>query len=100
MEQRIYLCKEFGANIITRNSIVSLFEKIINQSKYEDIVIDFKNIKFISRSCTAEYLKLREKTNKNLIEKNMSNEIKPMFDLVIKQLKGVDFNFKKEILAR
>lgn len=100
MIQRISLYKEFGNNILTRSSIVSLFKKNINVSKYEDVIVDFKNIKFISRSCTSEYLKLREETNKNLVEKNMSNEIRAMFDLVIKQLKSVDFTFTKKIPVR
>ena len=99
MEQRISLHKEIGNNLLTRKSVISLFKKI-SSSKYENIVIDFKNIQFISRSCASEYLKLREETNKNLVEKNMSNKIKSMFDLVIKQLKSVDFTFTKKIPIR
>lgn len=97
MKQRISLHKEFGDNIITRNSMAYFFKKKINRAENKDIIIDFKGIDFISRSCAAEYLKLREETGKNLIEKNMPEEIKSMFDLVVKQLKSVNFSFTKEI---
>lgn len=94
--ERIVLYKEFGENIITRNSMRSFFKKV-NSIKDKDIVIDFKNINFISRSCAAEYIKQREETNKNLIEENMSKEIKSMFAVIVKQLKSINFNFTKEI---
>jgi len=92
----ISLYKELGSTILTRNSMAAFFDEVIEISEHDDIIIDFKNIKFISRSCVAEYLKLREQTNKNLIEKNMSKEIKSMFNLVLKQLKEVHFIFKKK----
>lgn len=92
--KKISLYKEFGENILTRNSIVNFFEKI-NTFKNEDIIIDFKNIGFISRSCAAEYIKQKEETNKSLIEKNMSKGVRSMFYLVVNQLKSVNFVFTK-----
>ncbi len=96
MEEKIYLNKVIGENILTRNSIASLFERKINRSKKEEIIIDFKNVKFMSRSGAAEYLKLREESDKRIIERNMSDEIKSMFSLVEKQFKKVKFIFTKE----
>lgn len=96
--ERISLYKEFGSNILTRKSMAAFFEKVIDKSKQDDIVIDFKNIKFISRSCAVEYLKLREERNKNLIESNMSEEVKLMFNLVLNNLKSINFVFKKEAM--
>ena len=95
--EKISLHKEFGKNILTRSSMDAFFKRI-NSLKDKDVILDFKNIHFISRSSAAEYIKQREETNKNLIEKNMSNEVKSMFYIVVKQLKSVNFNFKKEIL--
>ena len=100
MRQKASLYKEFGRNILTRNSMASFFEEKVNPFKDKNIIIDFGKIKFISRSCAVEYLKLREESNKNLIEKNMSDEIKSMFDLVVKQLKSIDFVFTKKIPIR
>ncbi len=96
MIKKILLNKEFGENILTRNSIASFFNEKINNLKDDEITIDFKNIIFISRSSAAEYLKLRENSNKNLLEKNMSNEVKSMFNLVEKQFRNANFTFTKE----
>ena len=86
--KNISLYKEFGNNILTRSSIDYLFRKISElNNKY--IIIDFKNVKFISRSSAAEYLKLKEKIDKALVEQNMSDEVKSMFNLVVKQLKEI-----------
>ena len=75
--------------------MVELFERI-NNIKKSDIFIDFKDIGFISRSSAAEYLKLREGSDKRIIEKNMSEEVKSMFRLVEKQFRKVNFIFTKE----
>jgi hypothetical protein len=96
MIRKIILVKEFGENISTRNSIASFFGNKINILKEKEIIIDFKGIKFISRSSAAEYLKLRENCSKELIEKNMSDEIKSMFKLVEAQFRNANFNFSKE----
>lgn len=96
MVKKILLKKDFGENILTRNSVASFFSEKIDSLDDEEIVIDFKNIKFISRSSAAEYLKLREESSKKLIEQNMSDEVKSMFKLVEKQFKGANFVFTKE----
>lgn len=92
--KKISLYKEFGENILTRNSVNYFFKKI-NVFKDKEIITDFNNINFISRSSAAEYIKQREESNKNLIEKNMSKEVRSMFDVVVNQLKDVDFVFTK-----
>jgi len=93
--KRISLYKEFGSNMLTRNSLADFFRRIIDTLEDTDIIIDFENIKFISRSCVAEYLKLRERTDKNLAEKNMSKEVMSMFNVVLNQLKNTNFIFRK-----
>lgn len=96
MEKKIIMSKEIGEYIATRNSIASIFNKI-NELSENNIIMDFKGVKFISRSPASEYLKLREKTDKNLTEKNMSDEVKSMFSLVVNQFKKADFEFTKDI---
>lgn len=91
MKQKVLsLNEEFGNNIFTRSKISSFFEKI-NRLKEDKIMIDFKDIEFISRSCADEYLKLKSKSNKTLVEINMSNEINSMFNLVKHQQKNISF---------
>jgi len=88
MTKKMLLNKYFGENILTRNSIISFFNKV-EMLDDNEIIIDFKKIKFISRSCAAEYLKLKGNSQKRIAEKNMSIEVKLMFRLVVNQLKNL-----------
>ena len=90
--KQIVLVKEIGSNLVTRNILASLFTKI-NKFKEKDILIDFKNIKFISRSGTDEYIKFKDSTKKKIKEINQSEEIKKMFQIVYKNKDNkVDYN--------
>lgn len=91
-KKTIFLYKEFGDNIFTRNKISYFFDRI-NSLREKEIIIDFRRVEFISRSCADEYLKLKKKSDKIIVEKNMSNEVKSMFKLVETQLREVDFSF-------
>ena len=74
MARKLLLSQEFGSNIFTRRTISAFFEKV-NSQKEKEIVFDFKDIEFISRSCVDEYLKQKEKSNKKIVEENMSQEV-------------------------
>ena len=96
---KLLVSDNFGNKIFTRNTISLFFEKL-RKIKQEKIVLDFKGIDFISRSCADEYLKLKEKLKtKTLIEKNMSNEICSMFEVVENQYKnlGITYSMKNSI---
>ena len=86
MEKRISLFEVFGNNVITRNSIFDFFTEL-EDLKEDKIVLDFKNITFISRSCADEYLKQKKISKMTLIEVNMSEDICNMFDLINRQYK-------------
>ncbi|HIH17347.1 MAG TPA: hypothetical protein HA250_02575 [Nanoarchaeota archaeon] len=88
----ILLYKEFGDNIITRDTFSHFFERI-NSSREKEIVIDFKKVGFISRSCADEYLKLKKRSEKSIVERNLSNEVKSMFKVVEYQLREANFSF-------
>jgi len=78
---RLLLSEHFGNKIFTRNIISNFFHEL-SKLKEDLIVFDFKDIDFISRSCADEYLKLKEKFPKKLVEENMSNAVCSMFKLV------------------
>ena len=79
--KKIKLIRELGSNIVTRNSLDSLFSKI-KKYKSKEIEIDFDKIDFISRSSADEYLKLKDVTRKIITEVNMTDEVKDMFNVV------------------
>ena len=106
MAKKILLLQEFGNNIFTRRTISAFFEGI-NSQKESEIILDFKGVKFISRACADEYLKQKEKSNKKIIERNMSKEVCSMFNAIQKQYEkeGITISFvncsnpQREILA-
>ena len=107
MAKKILLSQELGNNILTRKTISAFFERI-NSQKEAEIVLDFKGVDFISRSCADEYLKQKEESNKKIIERNMSKEVYSMFKAVRNQYEkhGLDVSFincsdnnQKEVLV-
>ena len=94
MAIKILLLQELGNNIFTRKIISAFFEKI-NSQKEAEIVLDFKGIDFISRSCADEYLKQKEKSKKKIIERNMPKEVCSMFNAVQNQYEkeGITISF-------
>jgi len=85
---KLQLSEHFGNKIFTRSVISDFFNKLKN-FKEKKIALDFSKIDFISRSCADEYLKLKEKISKTLIEENMSNEVHSMFELVKTQCQNL-----------
>ena len=66
-------------------SVTDLINKI-NQINETDFIIDFEGIIFISRSFAQAYYASKKRSPKNIDEINLSGEIKPMMEMVEKQL--------------
>jgi hypothetical protein len=82
----IKLHNSLGRIVMTRNAIVDLFDSFTPDSS---VLLDFKNVEFISRSAAHEYIKQKVSFGSELKEVNMSKNVKAMFLLVAKQLKKV-----------
>lgn len=98
MEKMILLVSEFGGNIFTRSSIFDFFEKI-NSLKNVNIKLDFKNVKFISRSCADEYLKQKKVSRKKIVEVNVSKDVCAMFTNVQNQYKNIGFDISFKVCS-
>lgn len=66
-------------------SATDLINKI-NQINETDFIIDFEGIIFISRSFAQAYYASKKRSPKNIDEINLSGEVKPMMEMVEKQL--------------
>lgn len=85
MNKKILLSDYFNKMIITRNAVADFFS-LLSRFKEEEIVLDFKEIEFMSRSCADEYIKRKLNLHKQvIIEINMSPNILAMFLLVARQ---------------
>ena len=98
MKTKILLSQKFGNNIFTRNTISSFLEKIKNMKEAE-IVLDFKGVKFISRSCADEYLKQKENVKKKITEVNMPQEVCSMFNAVKNQYEKAGFTLSFDVYS-
>lgn len=71
----------FGKDIIMRSAMCA-FINDIEKSKEKKIVLDFRKIKFISRSCADEYIKFLNETDKEIKEINLSSDVSNMLQVV------------------
>jgi len=83
--ETIRLIDSFRNVIATRNSIVYFFESL----PHADLILDFKNIEFISRSAAHEYLRQKAFSNFSIKEINMSQNVKSMFMVVSSNIKKI-----------
>jgi uncharacterized protein YaiL (DUF2058 family) len=80
-QNKIQLAKVISKNLIFRNSADELFN-YINNFKVSEIIIDFHKIQSITRSFAHQYLINKQRSEKNIIDVNISPHVKNMFELV------------------
>lgn len=81
--------KEFSKKIAMDSTAIILFQCFHEE---KEVILDFKNVEFISRSFAQEYIFQRYHSQVNIIEKNMNGFIKGL-------LKVVEDDFRKTCLA-
>lgn len=79
--KKIKIKNETGNVLVTRESIQLLF-KNINKLKDKEIIFDFKDVNFMSRSGADEYLKQKNRCNKNIVDLNQPKRIRSMIQIV------------------
>jgi hypothetical protein len=86
----ITLClqQRFSSNLAFRHSADDLFE-YINSLSTQQVVIDFSGIKSITRSFAHQYIVNKIKSDKQIAECEIPLKIKPMFELVERQRRGL-----------
>ena len=68
------------------NQSASELFKEINQENEDKFIMDFDGIIFISMSCAQAYYASKKRSPKNIIEINLSDDVKPMMDMIEKQI--------------
>ncbi len=79
----VYPYKEISKVLALRESAIKLFDKI-KKSKDKTVIINFKNVEFMSRSFADEYLNQKKFTKKSIKEKNTPREVQRMLRIVEK----------------
>ena len=68
------------------NQSATDFINKINQINNDDFVIDFSGVFYISRSFAQAYYASKNRSPKNITEINMSDDVRPMMDMIEKQI--------------
>ena len=68
-------------DLALRDTAQSFFQSL-EKNHEREITVDFSEISSISRSFAHEYTLQKEKSSKKIIETNMPENIKKMFDIV------------------
>ncbi|KZX17292.1 hypothetical protein [Methanobrevibacter filiformis] len=85
MINEIKLADTINSNLGMRFAAEDLFNNLINDAP--EIVMNFENVNFMSRSFAQEYVYQKEKNNSiTIIEKNMPQNVKEMINIVISSL--------------
>ena len=67
------------------NSAAVEFLDDVDKINDDDIIVDFSGIVFVSRSFAQSYFTKKNKLNKNIIEINISEDVKPLMDMIGKK---------------
>lgn len=76
---------EINTALDFNQSASELFDKI-NQSIEKDFTIDFEDVFYISRSFAQAYYASKKRSPKKVTEINLSDDVKPMMEMIEKQL--------------
>ncbi len=81
---QIMVSERIAQNLVTRRAADELFD-FVRAAPQKKVTVDFKSVKFASRSFVHEYLMLKGDVKKKVVEKNMPVEVRRMFEFVSKQ---------------
>ena len=80
----IKLREEIYSDLIIRHAAEDLFNKL--DETYSKIVMDFDEIEFMSQSFAQEYVYRKKNTDIEIIEINMNEHVKKMFEIIYDRL--------------
>lgn len=79
MVKEIILEKEYGKKLGMSPTAKKLFQNVNNE---EEIILNFENIEFMSRSFAQEYVFQRHYSNTDINEINLPDSISQLLDIV------------------
>ncbi len=79
--RKVSVFDKLGERIFTRMTMQDFLSEI-SKLKEKKVILDFNKIKFISRSCTDEYVKFIQNTEKEIKSINQSQDVLMMIKVV------------------
>ncbi len=81
----IKLKDEINTALDFNKSASDLFDKI-NQMDEKEFIMDFEGIFYISMSFAQAYYASKKRSSKKVTEINLSDDVKPMMEMIEKQI--------------
>ena len=81
-EREIFLKDEISTDLGSRQQIETLFDNI--EEDTEKVIMNFEGVEFMGRSFAQEYLNQKHFASFEIVEKNMSEDIEKMFNMILK----------------
>ena len=81
-EIEVFLKKEIGADLGSRQKIEKLFKNI--EPHVSMVIMNFEGVEFMGRSFAQEYLNRKHLASFEVVEKNIPKEIQKMFEIILK----------------
>ena len=82
MEIEVFLKKEIGPDLGSRQKIEKLFENI--DADVTKVIMNFEDVEFMGRSFAQEYLNRKHIASFEVVEKNMPEDVEKMFEIILK----------------
>ncbi len=95
---KILIKEEVSEDLALRDSARKFFNKI-EALPTKEVVVDFKNVRSISRSFAHEYLSQKQKLEKVIVEINIPPNVQKMFKVVEEPKERVEILSLKSIKA-
>lgn len=70
------------------NSYATEFIDKLNDLEDDNFEIDFKSVRFVSRTFAQAYYVSKKRSPKSITEINLSDDVKPLMEMVEKQIIG------------
>jgi len=81
MEIEILLAEEINPDLGSRNKIEKLYNNMVdNTSK---VIMNFEGVEFMGRSFAQEYLNQKNKASFEVVEVNVSQDVRKLFDIIL-----------------
>ena len=83
--ETVRVAEALAPNLMLRGIANRFFDQLEN-SKKQEIIVDFRNVRSISRSFAHQYILRKQRSSKEICEVNVGNEIDRMFKIVERQI--------------
>ena len=81
-EIEIFLENEIDSDLGSRNKIEELYQNIPDD--VSKVVMNFTGIEFMGRSFAQEYLNQKDKSNFEVIEVNVPEDVQKLFNVILR----------------